>query len=388
MDKKPRAALLIAILITTLALTTNQKKNNYILPKIYYPMLCTPTAPDWVEEFKKMLQRENYPGFQLSIISNNGIITNCSAGWAKFSFPPQRMSNEHRIRYASLTKIITSIELYELLNENKINLETPALAYLKIQQPAAPKDIRIENITVRDLAMHRSGFDRNASGDPMMHENPWCPSNIEEIYNAKLDFNPGEYFSYSNLGYCILGSIISTIRKMETSDFLSKRLNNTIEKSSIKIIKKGEFYPDEPDYMTDPMESIQQLNSYNYESATATGAWSGTAQDFNRFINNYFGKPHAELPNKINEFLTPPPNCDSNRWRACHGLAFYAQTYSKDRIIYWRDGSLPGVTSIAMLTPDGTTIVFLANSRPLDWMPANDQIAQSIAGYILQEKAP
>ncbi len=44
--------------------------------------------------------------------------------------------------------------------------------------------------------------------------------------------------------------------------------------------------------------------------------------------------------------------------------------------MFWRDGSMPGVTAFAALFENGEVLVVLANSRHVDWKPANDALGR------------
>ncbi len=44
--------------------------------------------------------------------------------------------------------------------------------------------------------------------------------------------------------------------------------------------------------------------------------------------------------------------------------------------MFWRDGSMPGVTAFAALFGNGEVLVVLANSRHVDWKPANDALGR------------
>ena len=50
--------------------------------------------------------------------------------------------------------------------------------------------------------------------------------------------------------------------------------------------------------------------------------------------------------------------------------------------MYWRDGSLPGLTAFAAATPEGEVIVLLANYREYKWLKFNDAIGQRLYQYL------
>ena len=110
----------------------------------------------------------------------------------------------------SVTKTFTALAIFQLIEAGKIDVKSSAALYhpafpydheITIQQPLThtsgiPNPIPLSWI---HLAEEHEGFDRNLFFRDIFNKNP------------KLKFTPGTRFSYSNLGYVLLGQIIEHV---------------------------------------------------------------------------------------------------------------------------------------------------------------------------------
>lgn len=344
---------------------------------LWQPIHCSSAPPSWLAEVSTLSQELGHPGFQLSYVSSAGERLDCAVGWADKSFPPERMRLEHRMRYASLTKVFTSTVAFQLVAEGKLSLEDKLVGLLDLPPPYA--DNRVAEITLAHLLTHTAGFDRARSPDPMMQAEPWCPTVINTISHVQLDHPPGSRYAYSNLGYCLLGAVIAKIERKSLDTVFAERLFQGANLAGIKAVKQKTLEFDEAKYYFDDAESLDSLTALNYASLLAVGAYSGSAKDLLTILDSSFGKHAKLLPkNQQQLLLSVAQGCDIEKWRGCHGFGFYKHHESGKKTMFWRDGSLPGVTAFSAIFDDGSILVYLANSRPHDWMPHNDRLGKEI----------
>ena len=125
-----------------------------------------------------------------------------------FSKPVTRQT---RFRAASISKMFTVFTIMQLVEQGKINLDADASEYLnfKLRNP----NFTQKKITVRMLASHTSSL-----RDGTIYSSP--PNfSIEEFFKTNGKFFEGgahfgaeeNFFTYSNLNYGILGTIIETV---------------------------------------------------------------------------------------------------------------------------------------------------------------------------------
>lgn len=125
------------------------------------------------------------------------------------------VTRDTRFRAASVSKMFTVFALMQLVERKKISLDDDAGDYLpcRLRNPACPK----EKITVRMLASHTSSL-----RDGTIYSIPPTDSVAElllpngHFWDNGAHFAPatepvGTYFTYSNLNYGLLGTIIENV---------------------------------------------------------------------------------------------------------------------------------------------------------------------------------
>lgn len=117
---------------------------------------------------------------------------------------PNQPNTKHRL--GSITKQFTAMLILQLVADGAVDLEAPISSYL----PDYPKETG-DQITIHHLLTHTSGIPNYTSFPNFFKEqsrNPYTPDEFVEVFaHKKLDFAPGERFSYSNSGYFLLGII-------------------------------------------------------------------------------------------------------------------------------------------------------------------------------------
>lgn len=128
-------------------------------------------------------------------------------------------------RIASVSKPITATAVLQLIEQGKLGLDDHVVDHLKVKPftgRGAKPDQRWKQITVRHCLQHRGGWDRDKSYDPVARaaviaralgiKPPVTPTHVVRyMMGQPLDFDPGQRYAYSNLGYLVLGRIIEAI---------------------------------------------------------------------------------------------------------------------------------------------------------------------------------
>jgi D-alanyl-D-alanine carboxypeptidase len=95
-----------------------------------------------------------------------------------------------------------------------------------------PKLTRADEITLLDLMNHTSGFPDYYPldfVDRRMQKPISADELIEQYARAKLDFEPGTAWSYSNTGFIILGRIVEKVSGQSFGGFLVERILKPLE---------------------------------------------------------------------------------------------------------------------------------------------------------------
>jgi len=127
-------------------------------------------------------------------------------------------------RIASMSKAFTALAILKLRYAGKLSLDAPAQAYVpEMKRWRAPtSDSR--PITVRDLLTHSAGF---------VEDNPWGDRQqvlTEAEFSAFLQAGvpvaraPGLGMEYSNLGFALLGRIVSNVSGTRYQDYIRREI--------------------------------------------------------------------------------------------------------------------------------------------------------------------
>ncbi|MGF7041819.1 CubicO group peptidase (beta-lactamase class C family) [Mucilaginibacter lappiensis] len=123
---------------------------------------------------------------------------------------------------ASVSKTITSTAVLQLVQKNKISLDSPFKQYFS-QFP-------YPDITVRNLLSHTSGLPRDKEDifDTLLKVHPQKKFSYHDIIPAlqqspkPLAFKPGDQFSYSNINYNLLALLVEKASNMPFDAYLKK----------------------------------------------------------------------------------------------------------------------------------------------------------------------
>lgn len=117
----------------------------------------------------------------------------------------------------SLTKQFTATAILKLQEEGRLSVTDSISKFFE----NIPKDK--QNITIHQLLTHSSGIVGNLGcGVDFL---PISKTEfLNQVYNSPLDFEPGEQFSYSNVGYSILAMIIEKVTQTDYETYLQEHL--------------------------------------------------------------------------------------------------------------------------------------------------------------------
>jgi len=115
----------------------------------------------------------------------------------------------------SITKQFTGAAIVKLHSMGKISFNDPITKYFK----NVPDDKK--KITIHELLTHTAGFSE-AIGDD--YEKISRDDFIKRAMSSKLKYEPGKQYSYSNVGYSLLGAIIEIVTGESYESFLRENL--------------------------------------------------------------------------------------------------------------------------------------------------------------------
>lgn len=343
---------------------------------------CMKNSPYWLKEvLNNTILTHNAPNAQIAYISPQGQWFHCEGGYLGIPLFSQKVTESTRFRYASVSKLWTSDAVLDLVKQQKIELDTPVLSLLPINSVLS--DPRIAQITVKDLLLHRAGFNRTGlMGDEMFRqgETPFCPTSLEKLAQLQLTFDPNTIFSYSNLGYCLLGEIIANQEVNSYQQVIEKKY--ALEKSGINFLKNKRL-EDEAKYRYIEMSLTGYgdiYTAFDYPALASSAGLSGNASALAKQVRDMIKKPQ---PNILSQ---PDTSCDLTKLRDCYGYAMFPyQQNSNSLKVYFRDGTLLGMSSLVVVDDNGGVLTLLSSGQSALGQQQYDKTKMKIYQYLIHQ---
>jgi CubicO group peptidase (beta-lactamase class C family) len=161
-----------------------------------------PNENDYARAFRaldsfvtKYMKERSAPGMMLALADREKILRPSTYGFSDLA-RRESIRPDQLFHIGSVSKSFTAIAILQMHEEGKLDLHKPITGYLpwlKIQSEFQP-------ITAHHLLTHSAGL---SSGPPVHLSDPAA--------KHRAAYAPGQYFHYSNLGYQILGYLISAV---------------------------------------------------------------------------------------------------------------------------------------------------------------------------------
>lgn len=150
------------------------------------------------------------PGLVYGIVVNGRLVHVATFG-VQDSESARPVTANTLFRVASMTKAFTALTILRLRDEGQLRLDAPAAEYVpELRAWEYPTDDS-PPIRVRDLLNHAGGF---VTDDPWGdRQTPLPEDEFTRLLRDGVPFTsvPGMRFEYSNLGYAILGRIVTNV---------------------------------------------------------------------------------------------------------------------------------------------------------------------------------
>ena len=193
-----------------------------IIPRLWK----TETVTDYadidalVADYQRRGSQPGQPGLAYGIVRDGELVHTAGFGERDLGGPPPDADTVFRI--ASMTKSFTATAVLLLRDEGLLALDDPAERYVpELRGWATPESTPI---TIRHLLTMTAGF---PTDDPWGDRQQGLPlDEFAKLLENGVSFNwvPGTRFEYSNLGYAILGLIITAVAGTPYKDFVRGRL--------------------------------------------------------------------------------------------------------------------------------------------------------------------
>jgi CubicO group peptidase (beta-lactamase class C family) len=164
--------------------------------------------------------------FTIGIVGKSGLLWSKSYGYADVS-KHQSPNADTVYRVGSITKQFTALMLLQLVHDGKVHFSDPVEKYfpeIHLVQGSLPF---AQPITLLQLATHTGGLDREPGDTDTYVKGPvveWEKTLIAALPHTKYIFEPGTHFSYSNIGYAILGAALSRAAHQSYTEYVKQKI--------------------------------------------------------------------------------------------------------------------------------------------------------------------
>ncbi len=157
-------------------------------------------------------------GYACEVIDHGQVVLAVADGWARAPWesvsPSVSWTVDKPIEVASVSKTITATAFLKLWEESastshQFSLDEPFWPYIRRICPTASIDVK--TITMRQLLMHRSGFDHNV-GNTL--------SELNALLALPLAHQPGTFSEYQNINYFIIRLLIEQIGRVDYPSYV------------------------------------------------------------------------------------------------------------------------------------------------------------------------
>ena len=191
------------------------------------------------------------------------------------------------IGIASITKYMTYVILYRLIESNKIALTDKLSQYI----PDFPNG---DKITIEMLARHRSGIPHRVMPPEAESVTYSSAEFVEKVKQAKLAFEPGTSNLYSSAGYAVLARVLEIVSGKNYSQLLAEYvfkpagMTDSIDFPGDAIIQRRA-----QDYYLSPA-GLVNVPLKNYSFLVGAGSVYSTARDVYRFGDAFLDGKYGE----------------------------------------------------------------------------------------------
>lgn len=338
-------------------LLNNQTVNTMIKNLTFLIVFLVPIAlsaqekPKSVEQFveeidkkiPQMLEDFSIPGAAIAIIENGEIVLQKGYGFADIE-NGVKVDLQTGFNVGSISKSVAAWGVMKLVQEGKIDLDTPVEKYLtRWHLPESEFDS--DEVTVRRLLSHTAGLSLSSVSAGLSYDN--LPT-LEEWLNGKNDglgpveiiLEPGTQWEYSGGGFGLLQLIIEEVSEQKFEDFMQAHIidplgmTNSSFKIDEKILARSAI----------PYGRFGKPTDFELFTVQAAAGFQTTLEDFIRFAfaslpqHKDHQKYNSVLPVKtVQQMMEPAPNTTIGGWK--YGLGYQSVHMNDSRVFIGHSGS-------------------------------------------------
>jgi len=372
-----KTKFLIIISISLSILCCNDKKQDIIVLNDRFDNIR--------DTIIKKVENGEIPSLSLAVSENGKIIWMESFGYAdkenKIKATPNTLYS-----IASVSKPLTATGIMKLYEMGKIDLNTDVQTYIDTLNLKYYVNDSIK-VTCRNLLNHTCGLP--------MHFNYYYDDDtlaippIEQVINrySIVVNQPSLKYSYANLGYGILGFIISKVIKRDFNEFMTEEIFKPLEMTQTTVDISLQTKRD----LAKRYDLKGKLLPFSFSDTPGAGNFSSTAKDMIHFgmfhLNNTFKNDDKLLKSSTIQLMQQKQYPDTfnsdevyNKYynRNMCGLGWFINDKDYNYKMIYHAGGMDGVEGMLKLIPDKNIAVVALINQSTTNAELTNQITDSI----------
>ena len=187
-----------------------------------------PLIPRFERIINRTLERERVTGAAIGIVRDQELVWSLGFGYADLA--TDRVPDADTLfRCGSITKTLTATAIMQLRDEGKLAIDDPIARYIPEFRAVKARFSRPENVTIRRLLTHTSGLMGEGPNNGWENlEFPPIEEMVAALGQAEIVIEPETQYKYSNLGFALLGEVISRVSGQRYCDYIQRNLLETL----------------------------------------------------------------------------------------------------------------------------------------------------------------
>ncbi|MFB8407256.1 serine hydrolase domain-containing protein [Streptomyces sp. NPDC055912] len=266
------------------------------------------------------------------------------------------MDIHSRFRIGSVSKTFSTVVLLQLVEEGRLQLDTPVNTYL-------PGLLPDDRITVRHLLTHRSGladytnamFEHTVPGFEAVRNRVFSYQELVDLsLSEPRTTQPGVSYQYSNANFVVVGMLIEKLTGRPVADAYERRIFKPLKLTRTSYVHpdtrikgahvRGYLHPDEEGGAL--VDSTEQTVSW----AQSAGAVISSPADLNTFTSALM-RGRLLSPAMMEAMTTVTPTDATNT--RFYGLGLRRYNLSCGTQVYGHTGTVQGFYTYTFSTRDG-----------------------------------
>ncbi|MBI4538990.1 MAG: beta-lactamase family protein [Gemmatimonadetes bacterium] len=363
-----------------------------VVPALLFAVSAHAQSAAWysaLDRFRERIRQDvaadGVGGVTAAVVVGDRTVWAEGFGWAD---PERRIPAgvETIYRIGSISKSVTAVALMQLVERGVLGLDEPVEKHLPAVRGFANPRAGSAPITFRQLASHTAGIIREprldgAASGPI---EVWEDKILASIPATSFDTVPGARYSYSNIGFGVLGLAISRAAGRPFMELVTEEIFRPLGMTRTAFIVPHDWLPDlavghasREDGTVDLETPAREHRGRGYK--VPNGGVYTTVLDLGRFVAGMTGAAggrilRAESRAEMMRIHTPESPTDG------YGIGFFVRTAEDGIKLVAHSGSLAGYNAYIAFDPESRVGVILLRN----YNHGTSDLGEAASGLLLE----